>query len=74
MYKIKRTNETNVFLFFSAPLFHIRAHDPNIIGPLRTVIATILIPLNIITRTDREGEKKAGAIKERDTDKGEVKG
>lgn len=58
---------------FSAPLFHIRAHDPNISGPLRTEIATILIPLNIITRKDQEGERKEGAIKERITDKGEVK-
>lgn len=47
-----------------------RAHDPNISGPLRTEIATILIPLNIITRTDKE-EKRAE--KKKDTDKWEVK-
>lgn len=66
----KQTNETELmFLFFSAPLFHIRAHDPNISGPLRTEIATILIPLNIITTTDRKGKRKEGATKERKTDK-----
>lgn len=58
-----------MFLFFSTPLFHIRAHDPNISGPLRTEIATILIPLNIITRTDQEGERKEVAIKERGSER-----
>jgi len=51
-------------------LFHIGAHDPNISGPLRAEIATTLIPLNIITRTDQVGNKGGT---EGDTDKLEVK-